>query len=561
MGQRLLFVDSDRRFVQDHQVALESAFDVDFLYGTDGLPQRLESGQYAAVLICVEVSENKGYALCSAIRKNPLLTAVRVILISAKATGEEYGRHQSLKGKADLYLHKPIDPKTLVAALTPLLPLRGVDPDNPLGDLDGSDLGEEWLESLKTELETEESPAPPLFTPTPPVPPEPSKSHQAPSMASQAIALPSTLPLPQITRDAGRVEFLEARVQDLEAKLQDLGELLVKKDQEVEGLRSEHERATRNLDEAEQRQAELGELQQKLKDTEEALLAQEGRATRAETEGTHLQEKLDDTEKAGGDLRSRVEKGERQVAELQATTASADRRCAELEEEIGRFREHAATHQATAEKLRALEDQINGYEARVQELQSQLETRNSDLAERAQEGDALKVDIAGLEATLRGQRRELADQSGRLGSLSRECETMQTRLAEHESRRLELEASLLEKDSQLQSTNAEAAELRRVRQDLEARLAQAEKELARIVVDHEKQQMELMQGIDEREAHLNRLNAGIDAQRERIANLEREKREIEGHLNEKSSRLAALSGAVSDLEAGIRRASDLTRPV
>jgi len=81
------------------------------------------------------------------------------------------------------------------------------------------------------------------------------------------------------------------------------------------------------------------------------------------------------------------------------------------------------------------------------------------------------------------------------------------------------------------------------------------------VVTHEKLQMELMQGIDEREAHLNRLNAGIDAQRERIASLDAEKRELEGHLNEKSARLEALSEAVADLETGIRRASDLTRPV
>lgn len=126
---------------------------------------------------------------------------------------------------------------------------------------------------------------------------------------------------------------------------------------------------------------------------------------------------------------------------------------------------------------------------------------------------------------------------------------------------MELEATLLEKESLLQAASAEAAELRGLRQTLESSLANLEKEMAGAVSLHEKQKLELMQGIDEREAHLNRLNASIDAQRERIASLEREKRELEGHLNEKSARLDALSEAVADLETGIRRASDLTRPV
>ena len=166
MGQRLLIVDGDRRFIKDHQVALEAAFDVDFLYSTDGVLPLLENGDFAAVLICVEVSENKGYAICSAIRKNPKLVDLKVALISAKATEEEYARHRSLKGKADLYLHKPLISSALVASLTPLVPPRSVDPDNPLGDLSGADLGDEWLESLKAELDTDERPAP-----APPLPP------------------------------------------------------------------------------------------------------------------------------------------------------------------------------------------------------------------------------------------------------------------------------------------------------------------------------------------------------------------------------------------------------
>jgi len=53
MGHRLLVVDSDRRFLQDHKVSLESAFDVDFRDGTEGSLAHLERGDFAAVLVCV----------------------------------------------------------------------------------------------------------------------------------------------------------------------------------------------------------------------------------------------------------------------------------------------------------------------------------------------------------------------------------------------------------------------------------------------------------------------------------------------------------------------------
>ena len=153
MGQRLLLVDSDRSFLKEHQVSLEAAFDLEVASSPDRVVARLESGAFAAVFICVEVAENKGYALCSTIRKNAKLDGLKIVLISAKATEEEYRRHQSLKGRADLYLHKPIAPSALVAALTPLVPGRVLDPDNPLGELVDAELGDDWLDGLKTSLD------------------------------------------------------------------------------------------------------------------------------------------------------------------------------------------------------------------------------------------------------------------------------------------------------------------------------------------------------------------------------------------------------------------------
>ena len=193
MGHRLLVVDSDRRFLQDHQASLEATFDAEFREGTEGALARLEAGDFSAVLVCVEASENKGYSLCSAIRRSPALADLRVALISAKATEEEYARHQSLKGRADLYLHKPIRPNALISALSPIMPMKSADPDNPLGDL-----GDEWLENLKNELEVETVPQ----GPPAPVP----------------LSLQATQQLPVLAPEDGRLA-LETRIADLEARL------------------------------------------------------------------------------------------------------------------------------------------------------------------------------------------------------------------------------------------------------------------------------------------------------------------------------------------------------
>ena len=186
MGQRLLLVDSDRSFLKEHQVSLEAAFDLEVVASPEGVVSRLERGQFAAVLICVEVSDNKGYALCSTLHKHPDLGGLKIALISAKATEEEYRRHQSLKGKADLYLHKPIAPSTLVAALAPLVPGRALDPDNPLGELVDTELGDDWLDGLRSAVE---GPAPD-HVPPPAAPPATNpKIVAAPPDASGAAPL------------------------------------------------------------------------------------------------------------------------------------------------------------------------------------------------------------------------------------------------------------------------------------------------------------------------------------------------------------------------------------
>jgi len=719
MGQRLLLVDSDRRFVKDHQVALESAFDVEFLYASEGVLPRLESGEFAAVLICVEVSENKGYALCSTIRKNPKLTDLKIALISSKATEEEYARHQSLKGKADLYLHKPMISGSLVAALSSLVPPRAIDPDNPLGDLSGADLGDEWLESLKTELETEDKHISALPDPAPSIPaPQPPPAPRIPSMATVAIQIPTVLQTPVVSPDAGKVALLEARVKDLEYKLQTSAERVDQKNQELEQLKAEHAVATRNLDELDLQREAVELLQEQLREAEEKAKAYEtsfnqGEEAQAglkfrleEVEGEHhrlrdaaddLIRQINDKEQAIGILQESKQGLEQRLEELQAAEgqlgdvrAEVERlrateqerdqlaqRTRELEDQLGGLhnelentraelgRQAEGQNQRAQElegrcqwlegELRAGEERLQGTEKyreelaqrvealqselndRVRELEAQagstsgvqeqlatvqeeltrrngecqglqalLEGRNSELAEKTRELETARVDVAGLEATLRAQRRELAEQEDRMRAQVRETESireniqgLEARAAELQNLNSELEARskelefrgseqeawiaeletrnqgqetiLTERLQEISHLRASAEELRSGMASIEDRHAQEldelrgrmdalEQERQQQNAQFEVQKLELLSGLDEKEALVGRLNANLEAQRERLESLEREKRELEGHVNERAARLEALTGAIADLENGIRRASDLTRP-
>lgn len=609
MGQRLLIVDSDRRFIKEHQVALEASFDVDFLAGTDGVVQQLDSGKYAAVLICVEVSDNKGYALCSAIRKHPSHQNMKVGLISAKATEEEYVRHQSLKGRADLYLHKPIISSALISALGALVPPRAVDPDNPLGDIAGVDLGEEWLESLKNEIDSdifsEPTKAPARVAAPPPAGVAPPKvAHPIPAHAA---------PSP----DAGQLMLLNARVKDLENKLIKQDELLAAKDRELAELNQKHDAATQRLDDIEQQRVTT-ESHVVDRDKQIAALVQEKRALEVQIkELSSLSEQLESA-------RGTISGLEQRIQELEPYQGEAEQNRKEIE----RIREESERSRLEAERSR-------------EELRSQMEARLAEVANRDKEFLALKEDYIGLEATLRGQRRELAEQVHSVNSLVQDRDDLKVQLdaknkalvaienelasklaakdAEYSSQLAAVESELksklaaketeyssqlaavenelkstlaaqeleysselaavekaltsqlaakeaeyssklaaVEKDlsSQLTAAKQEAQELANVR----TRVAELEEEILRITQDHEQQRNELLSGLEEREAQIGRLKLSMDVQLSQMSTLEKEKRELEGQLRERMARMDALTQALVDLEMGLKRASDLTRP-
>ncbi len=552
MGQRLLLVDSDRSFLKEHQVSLEAAFDLEICPAPDGVLGRLEQGAYAAVLICVEVAENKGYALCSAIRKSARLADLKVALISAKATDEEYRRHQSLKGRADLYLHKPIAPSALVAALTPLVPGRTLDPDNPLGELVDTELGDDWLDGLKASLEEPVAAPASLLPPAPPrraldlLPPDPSPHSVTLNLEAKATAPPDTT----------RTRLLEEQVAALHEELRVRDRKLQDTAAELQQLQRQLSSVTQNLDEMERRRQEAEALAAKLAEAEAALRRLEESGSR---DGESLRVQLKETLTERTDLLHQVEELNLQLSEKTQRTIELlkerdrlQQQALDLEPLQGRVTELEAAlgarEQALAEAKEAeahLNASLEGLVLRHQELEGVHQAALLDAAGHKERAHTLQLELAGLEATMRGQGRELAEVSDRLRA--------------EEVKNLDLQAALAERERDLEGRIQDVQRLEAEVQSLEARAAEVQQRLDEATIQHEGERLELMNGLDQKEAELVRMAQVLQSQQEVQAGLEGDKRDLQARLAEHQARLDQLGSLLDGAADQLRRGADLAR--
>jgi DNA-binding response OmpR family regulator len=528
MGQRLLLVDSDRSFLKEHQVSLEAAFDLEVAASPDGVVGRLERGDFAAALICVEVADNKGYALCSALRKHPLLEGLKIALISAKATEEEYRRHQSLKGKADLYLHKPMAPSALVAALTPLVPGRALDPDNPFGELADTELGDDWLDGLKNSLD-------------------------GPGDAAPAPALPVTVPAPAMD---GRAAQLEAQVEALQEELRG-------RDRRLREVEADYQRhlgsVTLNLDEMARRDQEATALRAQLQEAKEALAAQvkrlESLDEQAREKAQRAADLLKERDRLQGELealeplKARVEELEAALAAKEEAIGALDEALSSKEEALAELDEAVFAKQQALEAALEAQAQLNttveGLVGQHAALEGLHQAALLEVAGYKEKAHLLQLESAGLEATMRGQARDLAELGSKLQATEDALEAGRAEILGRDQR-------LAERQEELQRHLDEIVQLR----DRAASLRQA---LDEATIQHDGERLELMNGLDQKEAELARLAQTLASQQEAHGALSREKEAVHGQLTEHRDRLQTLDTLLQEVQERLRRGSDLAR--
>ncbi len=596
MGQRLLIVDSDRAFLKEQQVSLEAAFETEVASGPDGVIPKLESGAYAAVLICVEVSDNKGYALCTAIRKNVALADVKVALISAKATEEEYRRHQSLKGRADLYLHKPIAPSALVASLNPFVPMRSVDPDNPLGDLADSDLGEDWLDGLKSDIASEmEKPA------VPEIPASQTMAIPMSVIQAQMMA-PSVQDNANLAANAGKVAALEAQVSSLETALESKDAEFRRLQSEFDQLRHSHDSVTQNMEDLERRQTEAEVLKQRLADTEAALKKLEEtpkeenadnlksqlrgamgertelllqvealnnqmteKTTRIMTlmkEKDHLQQQsLDDQTKLEGmtaveaerdGFRQKHEAATNRIQELEPALKEVQEqasRLGEVEASLGSIRGELATAQ---EALSTKTTEHGALSAAHTELQTKHQATTETLAEVESKLKLALSEVPALEVTVRGQGRELVELGNRIAAKDKELESLNSKVAE-------LEAAAQTGRDELIAKEEALASLETVKQELKTSLEQAQAVWEAKSAENEAQLGRLQEQAQQKDDKIEALKATVAGVQQAQETLERDKQVLHGQLAERQERLQALATLLADSADKLRKGADLAQ--
>jgi DNA-binding response OmpR family regulator len=618
MGQRLLLVDSDRSFLKEHQVSLEAAFDLEVSSSPDGVAQRLENGTFATVMICVEVADNKGYALCSGIRKNANLDGVKIVLISAKATEEEYRRHQGVnqgKSKADLYLHKPIAPSALVAALAPLVPGRALDPDNPLGELVDTELGDDWLDGLKNAFENPAAGVAPVFGATPPSP-------------VQTTNLDADLGRRgEVPPDSRHMRLLEDQVATLHEELRTRNELLATAEQRAKAAEAEFlqiqrqmNSVTLNLDELERSNREAELLKTRLSETEAALRSLEESRGREGESAESLKAQLKEALAERTDLIHQVEtlnhqvgeKSQRtiellkerdrlmneildmepykaKVQELETALAGKGEVLAakqqELEALLVRHEEALSAKQLEMESLLVRHDEALA--TKQQELETMLAEKTGVLVAKEQELEAalqaqaqLNTTIEGLveqHAALEGMHQstllevtgfkekahhaqlEIAGLEATMRGQGRDLAELGALLRQREA---ELEASqtaVLERDQQLLARQEIIQQHQEELTQLSAQLSGVQKELDEATIQHDGERLELMNGLDQKEGEILRMNHLLEEQREAQSALEQEKQGIHGQLSEHRDRLKNLDGLLQEIQDKLRRGSDLAR--
>ncbi len=589
MGQCLLLVDSDRSFLKEHGVTLASSFEFESLQTADGVLDRLASGVYAAVLICVEVNENKGYSLCSAIRKAPGLEGLKVILISAKATEEEFQRHQGLKVRADLYLHKPMTPSTLVAALAPFVPARAVDPDNPLEGLADTSLGSDWLAGLRSSLEgpmAEDRTAATVRLDAAGVEKVRILEEEVQALHEELRSRDRRLQTAEVASAEAQMRLGEGEAArfDLEARLDRVGS-------EVRNLQLE-------LEEAKAAQGDLGQqLEAITRDaTEKAqvvidLLQERDQLRQTILDQDHLQGRVDELQEAM-DLQAAAVAVERQA--LQEAVAAGEQAlatCRQEREEALQFwadaeaaREtateghgqaltaaSAAGEQAQAERD-ALRTELEATHQARTELEAALAAARTELAAARQteaERDALRTELevarqaqvdleaarTELEVTLAAVRTELEA----IQHVDAEREALRTELGAAHQARTEQEAVLsdVRQKAEAQEQRAQAAE-EALRQHLEqgslteAQLDELHRQQEEVRSQHERERLELMVALGEQEAEAARIIQVLSA-------LEEEKQALAAEVAAQRGRLQGLQALLGDLQEPLRRAADLAR--
>ena len=114
MTHSVLVVEDEPNIVDSLSFLMKQAgFNVLVARDGDAALRTMESRRPDLVLLDVMLPRTDGYAVCRAIRENPVWSDVKIIMLTAK--GRELDRRKGLELGADDYVTKPFSNRDIVA--------------------------------------------------------------------------------------------------------------------------------------------------------------------------------------------------------------------------------------------------------------------------------------------------------------------------------------------------------------------------------------------------------------------------------------------------------------
>ncbi len=487
---------------------------------TEGL-QQAAAHRPDLILLCTELPRMNGFSVCNRLKRNPELSDVPVIIMSANASEETFQQHRNLtKKRAQDYVHKPIAIGEMLDRVGRFVQLSNgvsaapeavVAEPEALDELDLEDMEEIVEEGLaempaSQALQPSEPPDPGVAAAASSSPPPPPLRSSMPAAAS--VAPPGTRPPPKPSSvPAARRHDAEA----LEDGAEDPPAASSRRSSRAARRRSSGAPAPASVPAA----APVPSLSEVGFDPEPEL----------------PDERVEELERSLSDARAKLEAAYVELEELRSKGSSGN---------------------SKAREILDLREALNNKEKELLDLRDQLTRRDKELLaskdaaldlERASaaKDDALIEMEKRLHASERAQQAAIQDReqaNKRVDGVKRKLDKTLLSLEDLTEEKQSLQASNSELDGQLKASQQHS-------QDLQSDLADAEKELAALeqrVEQSQQAQRHAEEKLAASEATLERTQAEVIALTKRLA------LQSEVHENLRNL-LAQAAGSLSSLDS------------
>src|SRR6188472_3590135 len=116
MSKKILIFESDATFADELRQGFTGlGCEVSVVDDANQGLQSASKDKPDLIYLAVELPRSNGFSVCNKLKRDVGLSAVPVVILSRDSTDETFEQHRRLRGRAEDYIHKPIDIDALLA--------------------------------------------------------------------------------------------------------------------------------------------------------------------------------------------------------------------------------------------------------------------------------------------------------------------------------------------------------------------------------------------------------------------------------------------------------------